>query len=465
MDATTGATPEVRSPVARSVLHTAAPLIAGSAGTGLMLFGDRVMLGRYSEAAIAAAMPAGIAAFTCLTLFLGIATYAQVFVAQYTGAGRCERSGAAVWQGVHVALFGGLCSALIALCADPLFAWAGHPPAVRAQEAPYFAILTAGGVSLLLQRALAAFWGGRGRTRFVMYQGLAAAGLNLGFNWLLIFGNCAFPRLGIVGAGIGTVLANTLVAGVSFALFLSARNRRRFGTWPARRFQPALLRRLLYYGLPHGLHFFLDMLSFTVFVHLVGRLAQRPAAVGANIQEAASIVFSLNAISFLPLVGLGQATSILVGQAVGADEPCLARRMVAGARNLALAYGALMSLWYLLYPDPLLACFTRAHDPQQAATLGLARRLLYFVCVWQLLDGLWIVYMSAIQGAGDTRFSMWMGVVLAWVAFVVPAALSVWLGADVWALWSILLAYVALGAGVFYIRYRGGQWEGMRVIQ
>ena len=67
--------------------------------------------------------------------------------------------------------------------------------------------------------------------------------------------------------------------------------------------------------------------------------------------------------------------------------------------------------------------------------------------------------------SGSSYLTMFLGVVLAWTALAVPCFTAYRLGAGIWTLWGLLLAYVVLGSSVFYLRYRSGQWESMRVIE
>ena len=89
----------------RQVLAISLPLVASMGSITLMQFTDRVFLSNYSLDAIAAALPAGIASFTFISFFMGVAQYTNAFVAQYTGAQAFNRVGAAVWQGIYFSLF------------------------------------------------------------------------------------------------------------------------------------------------------------------------------------------------------------------------------------------------------------------------------------------------------------------------------------------------------------------------
>ena len=92
----------------RQVLAISLPLVASMGSITLMHFTDRMFLANYSLDAIAAALPAGIASFTSIAFFMGVANYTNAFVAQYTGARAFNRVGAALWQGIYFSLMSAL---------------------------------------------------------------------------------------------------------------------------------------------------------------------------------------------------------------------------------------------------------------------------------------------------------------------------------------------------------------------
>jgi MATE family multidrug resistance protein len=104
-------------------------------------------------------------------------------------------------------------------------------------------------------------------------------------------------------------------------------------------------------------------------------------------------------------------------------------------------------------------------DGAQQATLDMAERMLSYIAAYLLFDGMYIVYASAIKGAGDTKFAMWTGVLMAWVFMALPSIAAYWLGYSIWFIWSFMVGYVVLAGIVFYLRYRGGKWTKMRVIE
>jgi MATE family multidrug resistance protein len=276
-------------------------------------------------------------------------------------------------------------------------------------------------------------------------------------NYLLIFGHYGFPRFGIAGAALATGLSSFSACVLAVTLLLRPENRRKFNTWPTLKWQPEILKRMLQYGLPNGIHFFLDISAFNMFTILFGWL-------GKAEQEAAAIAFSMNAIAFIPMIGIGMTVSILVGQAIGAQNLVPARRAVRSALFVVLLYMGTLGLLFIFKPMMFVHLFMRGDGGEQIRAMELAAGFLKFIAAYLLFDGLFIVYNSAIKGAGDTRFAMFAGVTLAWVLMVLPCLVAYHLGAGPAALWRIFIFYVMISGLIFFGRYKAGNWTSMNVI-
>ena len=286
--------------------------------------------------------------------------------------------------------------------AEPLFRLAGHHPAVMRQEVIYFRILTLGAGLVVAATTLSCFFSGRGLTRPVMIINLAAAGLNIPLDYLLINGVAFFPEMGIAGAAVATVASQAFML-LLFALAVFTRDHDRlFAVRRAWAWDSELMRRMLRFGLPGGVQFFLDILVFTFFVFMVGRLGRIELA-------ATNIVMAINTLSFMPMVGMSVAVSTLVGQAIGAGKPSGGVEATRSTLHLALAYMALVAGVFVLLPRELMSFFHSGSVPAAAqAQIGdLGVILLRFVALYSLFDALALVYMGSLKGAGDIKFVMW----------------------------------------------------------
>ncbi|MCB2226132.1 MAG: MATE family efflux transporter [Desulfarculaceae bacterium] len=445
----------------RQVLAVGLPLVVSFGSTSLIHFTDRVFLANYSVDAIAASLPAGIASFVALCFFMGVTGYVNVFVAQYVGAGARERVGAALWQGIYFSLGAGLLLACLWFIAGPLFALGGHPEPVQRLEVVYFRILTLGAGMVVMATTLSCFFSGRGLTRPVMVINLISAGLNIPLDYLLIYGVGPFPELGIVGAALATVTSQAVMVLLFALAVFRPEHDRLFAVWRSRALDRALFARLMRFGLPGGVQFFMDIFAFTFFVFMVGRLGRAELA-------ATNIVMAISTLSFLPMIGLSIAVSTLVGQAIGAGRPADGVEATASTLHITLAYMGLVALSFVLLPHLLMSPFmdAQASPEARAQLMTLGVTLLRFVALYTLFDALAIIYMGALKGAGDIYFVMWTMGLAALSILIIPA----WVGLEVLGLgldflWGCVVLYVVAMGLSFRWRFRRGAWQKMRVIE
>ena len=443
----------------RQVLAMAIPLIFSTGSWGLQGFISRMFLTWHSPESLAAALPAGMVNQAILSIFIATASYVSTFVAQYHGAGQDDRVGRVVWQAVPIALFAGLVNLALIPAAPAFFRWVGHVPAVQTEEVTLFRILCLGAFPVVMFNAFSGMLSGLGKTTPVMVVTLAATGVNILLDYLLIFGNWGFPALGIAGAGWASVAAGCVQFAAYGIIVFRRRYRQPYRTLSWRPNAKALWA-LLRFGLPSGVQFFVDMLGFTAFILLVGRL-------GRNELAATNLAFNVNTIAFMPMIGIGITVSVLVGQALGRNDPTLARASVRSAFGLTALYMGIVAALFILVPRLFILPFAAASDPEEfGAIADLTVVLLRFVAIYTLFDALNIIFSSAIKGAGDTRFVMWMILCLSLGILVLPSFVAIsLLSAGVYVCWTIASLYVISLGVAFFLRYRNGKWEGMRVIE
>jgi MATE family multidrug resistance protein len=444
----------------REVLVIAIPLILSTGAWSVQHFVDRMFLSWYSPEAIAATMPAGMMSFAVMSLFLGTASYVSTFIAQYYGAKRFDRIGPALWQGVYIAVLGGLIQISFIPFAETIFRFVGHDPLVQRYEVQYFQILCIGGFPFVASSALSGFFSGRGRPWPVMWVNACATVVNLVLDYALIFGAWGFPEWGIQGAAIATVISGAFSFFVFLALIATKAHAERYNTLKGWRPERELFGRLVRFGFPSGVQFFLEMAGFTIFILLVGRL-------GINSLAATNIAFNINTLAFMPMIGCGIAVSVLVGQYLGGERPDLAQRSAYSGFHMTFLYMTSIAAAYVLVPDIFVAPFAAQADPKSMAEVcHLAVILLRFVALYSIFDTMNIIFASAIKGAGDTRFVMLMILILSAVILVLPAYIAiVILGYGLKIAWGIGTAYVVVLGFVFFLRFRRGKWKTMRVIE
>jgi MATE family multidrug resistance protein len=409
---------------------------------------------------MAAALPATMLHWTILSLAYGVATYVNTFVAQYHGAGRHERVGAAVWQGMYFSLAAGLLLALLAPFSKTIFAAIGHDLAVQQLEVSYFWILCVGTAPVLIAAAMSCYFSGRGKTMTIMWANIGAALTNIVLDYMMIFGVWPFGAWGIAGAAIATVIAQAgMVVFYAWMIYRDP-DAPKCGMATSWRFDGLLFRRIMKFGLPNGLQICTDVVCFSLFVLLVGTL-------GKNELAATNLAFNLNALSFVPLMGLGTAVMTITGQRIGEGRPRLATRTVWTALAWALSYEGLFCVMYWFAPDLMLMPYSLRTDPEEFAELhGLAVTLLRFAAVYACFDGMVIVFSAAVRGAGDTRFAVLLSGIGGMLVMVVPTYVVQRMGwGGLYESWALATAFVVvLGIG-FGWRFVQGRWQQMQVIE
>ena len=441
-----------------NVLRVALPLILSSSCHAVNMFMDRLMLTRYSQSSAAAALTSGLTSFTLQCFFVGAVGYAGTFVAQYSGAKQNKRVGTAVWQGIFLALAGALFMAICCLWVPYLFGALNHEPEVEKQENIYFTWLALGAGVFLGQQALSCFWSGRGKTMMVLIVSILITVLNLPLNYAFIYGKFGCPEMGTAGAALGTVLAavgGLLIYAIGF--FGLKSSRKHYNTCK-NMFDWEMFKRMIKYSTPNGIQLMSDLAAFNVFIIVL-------SLYGVQVQEASSIVFGINSLAFCPIMGIGMTASILVGQSVGANDIPHAKKSVRSARMIMIIYMSIMIILFTVFPDVVLDPFVRAGDTAQLEAMRLARIMLLFIAAYLFGDGLVLVYSNAVRGAGDTKYMMYLTIVMAWGFFAIPCIIMRMLGCSVWYLWGCLSLYILLFGFLCYRRYRGGKWTKMKVIE
>ncbi len=437
------------------------PLVLSMCSNTVMEFTDRMFLANYSLDALAGATPASITGFLFASFFLGVAGYVNVFIAQYTGAGNRAGVGASLWQGIYFAIFGAIFMSMLGTAAVPIFSMIGHDPDIQQIEVTYFRILCFGAGANLIGATMSCFYSGRGFTRTVMLIQITGTLFNIPLDYALINGQWGFPELGIKGAAIATVSSWILISSIFAILIFNRRNNEQFHVFNKRAFDPELFMRLMKYGVPGGAQFFLDILSFTFFVLMVGQIGKTELAL-------TNIVLSINSLCYMPMWGLSMGVSTLVGQAIGKNMPDHAVMTARATAHIALFYALFMVMIFILTPDLLINIFlpNNLTMAEKAPLLSMGRVLMKFMTIYLLFDSMIIIYTGVLKGAGDSRFIMLTTIGVSITSLFIP----IWFGINrfgmgVYFSWSFITIYLVILFTIIKIRYNNGKWKEIRIIE
>ncbi len=438
----------------RALLALAWPIVVSRSSQVVVGIADAVMVAHLGAAALAATTAGALNAFTFFILPMGTVFIVSSFSSQLFGMGDAGGARRYAWYGLAVAGGTAALSAASIPLVPALLAPLPYAADVRALMEDYLALRLLSAGAVVGTEALANYYGGLGNTRLPMRASVAAMAMNVLGNWLLIDGHLGAPALGVRGAALASSVSSTVAFLGLLAVFVREGRGR-----AAARLRAAELWRLLRFGIPSGLNWFLEFLAFAFFTNVV------VAGLGTTPLAALMAVIQVNSVAFMPAFGIASAGAILVGQAIGAARPGRVGGLVLLAFAVAGTWQAFVGIVYLALPDLVLAGFAR--DPASARELLEAgRRMLLLSVGWQLFDAAASVLAEALRAAGDTFFTLWARVAIAWAVFAPGSWISVRLlgGGDVAAV-AWLVAYLALLALVLALRFRSGAWTRIVLVE
>ena len=440
--------PHVRTPGGyREVICLALPVVVSMLTQTLTSALESAFLGRFGTVEQGAAGLGGALFWPILIACNCSGMGVQICVAQAMGAQRRPDCGTITWQGVYITGLAWLPMLALGLYTLPLVRLIAPSAELIEPTALYLRIELLGGLPALLNMTMVGFFRGIGDTRTPLVVVLMVELLSVILDVLLIFGVAGCPRLGIAGAALSTVICRTVGTVIYLGLFL--RRGRREGFLGQRRlpFDRHACWHLIRVSWPIGAQGSLEMSAWTLFTAFIARLGTAEAAAHA-------IAMRVTSLSYMAGYGLCVAVTTLVGQYLGAHNHAAARRSMGSCLVLVIGLMGSLGLGFFIGRYPLVRLFT--HDE---AVIALGVRVLLCVALLQVFDGVDLIAMGVLRGAGNTRWPMLVGLLLNWGIFVPSAALAifVWPGGIVTG-WAAAVSTVVGLALMMLLRVLRGAW-------
>lgn len=396
----------------RSLLKLALPIVAVQVGLMLMGVVDTLMVGRVSAAALAAVALGNLYFFGIAIFGMGVLFSLDPVISQAVGAHDHRAIARGVQRALVLAVALTFMGLLPLLVVEPVITLLRQPPDVIPLAAGYVHAATPGLPAFLAFVVLRQTLQAMDRVRPIVVAIVGANVVNAMLNWVLVFGHLGAPALGPVGTGWASTISRWAMLAALIVL-----TRRRLGPYlrPAGREVLRLrpLGRMLRLGVPVGAQFQLEMGAFAAVALLMGWL-------GTAEMAGHQIAINLASLTFMVPVGIAQAGSVRVGQAVGRGDPGAARMAVKAALTTGASFMAFTALLFLLLPRPLTAMYT-----EEAQVVAIAVALIPVAGVFQVFDGLQVVAAGVLRGIGDTAAPFIANLLAFWLLGI---PVSLWLG-------------------------------------
>jgi len=391
-----------------SNLKLATPIIISQAGQIVVSLADNVMVGRVGTAALAASSFANNIFVIILVFGIGFSYAITPMVAKEMGRGDEKRAVHWFHQGFWVNIILGVFLVLLSFVVAMFMPDMGQPEEVVKLGIPYFIVISISIIPFLYFASFKQFAEGISNTRIAMVITLFGNIVNIIFNYLLIYGKAGFPELGLMGAGIGTLIARVFMA-VAFwlaykKLSLFERFRRIHDDI---HFSMKEAMRLIKLGGPMGVQFIIEVFAFSLGGIMMGWLGEDQLA-------AHQIVITIASMTFMMSSGLASATTIRVSTFRGEGKYKQLKYSAFASVHMVVLFMSISAVIFLLTRHFIPALFI-----SDINVISIAASLFIVASVFQIFDGMQVVLLGVLRGMEDVMFPM-IVVAIAYLLVSIP---------------------------------------------
>jgi putative MATE family efflux protein len=421
----------------------------------LMMIGptiDMVWVGRLGPTAIAAVGVSGTVVQLAMGAMMGLTAGVRALIARSIGAGDMKTANRVAQQAALVTLAYSVLMAVIgALFAEEIISLVHPSPDVMAIGAVYLRINFIGSAAMGFRMMMDAIMQASGDSMNPMWITIIYRLFHVALSPFLIFGLWIFPKMGVTGAAITSVISQSIGVFLGINVLFSHRSRLLL-SFKEFAFDTSLIWRIVRIGFPalvSGIQRNLNQFFLQVFIAPFGTLALAAHTVNQRFEM----------FMFMPAMAFGMGAGVLVGQNLGANQPQRAEKSAWLAVAMVEGIGLLASAALFIWNQPAISIF--GSDPELIAIGG---EFLRISIIGYIFLGFSSVLMSALQGAGDTVPTMVFSIVTVWV-ITIPLAYYFHLQ-EGWGMYGIRWAMTAstvAGAAANLIYFRMGRWKKVRV--
>lgn len=385
-------------------LSLALPVIVGQLGFMMMGVVDSIMVGKLGAVQLAASALGHGLTFLVFIIGLGCSIAVTPLIAILVGAKRYEECGNYFRQSLIINVIFSVILFAASFSTSFIVKSINQPDAVIPLAESYIQILAFSAFPLMLFQTYKQFIEGLSIMRPAMIISVSANIINAVSNWVFIYGNLGMPALGLDGAGIATIISRTFMAVAIMLYVMKSQHFKAFNvSLRFNGFDYKIIKKILSLGLPSGVQYFFEMGAFVFAVVMIGWI-------GANEQAAHQIAINLASISFMVAIGISQAGSIRVGNAVGQQNVTEIRRAGFIAAFLGGSFMLTAGLIFISFNRYLPSLYV-----DNPIVIDIASGLLIIAAFFQIADGVQAVGIGILRGLTDVKGPTIISFVAYWI--------------------------------------------------
>ncbi|WP_172594575.1 MATE family efflux transporter [Mariniphaga sediminis] len=382
-------------PFYRRNLRLAFPVVLSQIGQVTVSLVDNMMVGHVGTTELAASAFAN-SIFT-IGMFFGMGITYGITPLVGKAFGNRETDNVVQWlkNGTFTLLIVTFALALIMFGGYFLLPFMGQPADVMELAGPYYLLLSASIIPFMLFFSLKQFFEGIGNTKIAMQITLISNAINVAVNYVLIFGKFGFPELGLIGAGIGTLVSRIFMPLLYIIYIVWIPQFRRYFTLARlQAYSKERILSVLKIGIPIGFQLIVEVLTFSIGAVMMGWLGESPLA-------AHQVALGLASFPYMISVGISQAATIRVSHQMGRNDFHSLRMAAFASMHLVVVFMFVMGLIFVIGRNILPLMFTT--DPH---VVSITAQLLIVAAIFQVFDGLQVVMLSSLRGMADVKIPM-----------------------------------------------------------
>ena len=433
-------------------LRLAFPVILGMLGHTLIGIVDNFMVGNLGSTELAAVSLGNSFIFIGMSLGIGFSTAITPLIAVADAENDDKKIRTIFHHGLLLCTILGIAIFILIVLAKPIMRLMNQPEAVVDLAAPYIDWVAFSLIPVIIFQGYKQFADGLSQTKYSMYAIYLANVVHIFFNYVLIYGVWGFPKLGILGAALGTVISRIMmVVFMHYILRQNATFKIYFKNFTFKEIKKSILEKIINLGLPSAMQMLFEVTLFTAAIWLSGSL-------GKNSQAANQIALTLASSTFMVAMGFSVAAMIRVSNSRGMKDY---NQLITVARSiflLAIFVETFFGLIFIIFHNYLPHLFLNMSDASQqldnTEIIFIASKLLLVAAVFQISDGIQVVVLGALRGLQDVKIPMYITFVAYWiVGFPISYYLGKHTNLGATGIWIGLLAGLTAAAVFLYIRF------------